>query len=186
MTRINATFSMRMTDNPALHQRYYVEYWRASQGKFASHGRDLADSYEHRQALKLEPPYALDTAAVLHSGLGRLAGLDGKPLDVEQAAIANAAQSTILKPYDLTYYDFLIADNWWMRKAALALLAGDDSVLRRLEGIDTQRAAAATDDADDDDDAAAEAAANVQVGNDVQVGKNVHLGSHEAKPTGKH
>jgi len=185
LTRINATFSMRMSDNPALSQRYYVEYWRASQGKFAEHGRDLADSYEHQQALKLEPPYALETAAALHGRLGRLAGLSGKPLDVEQAAIANAAENSILKPYSLTYYDFVIGDNWWMRKAALALLAGDDSVLRRLEGIGTQREAAASEDGDDDDGQADEAAANVKVGNNVHTGKNVHVGGHAAKPNDK-
>src|SRR5262249_51363383 len=57
LTRVNATFAMRMNDNPALNQRYLVEYWRASQGKFAGHGRDLADSYERAQPLKLDPPY---------------------------------------------------------------------------------------------------------------------------------
>src|SRR5207344_550476 len=38
LTRISATFSMRMNDNPALNQRYSIAYWRASQGKFAGHG----------------------------------------------------------------------------------------------------------------------------------------------------
>ena len=170
---------MRMNDNPALNQRYVIEYLRASQGKLAGHGRDLADSYEHRQALKLEPPYPLETAALLHNRLGELARLD-KHRDVAQEAVANAAQSTILKPYGLSYYDFVIADNWWMRKAALALLAGDDRVLRTFEGIGTGTEAAADDDASDDTDTDG-VDANVQVGNDVQVGKNVHVGGHEAK-----
>jgi len=151
LTRIDATFSMRMNDNPALNQRYMIEYLRASQGKLAGHGRDLADSYEHRQALKLEPPYPLETAALLHGRLGDLARLD-KHLDIGQEAIADAAQSTILKPYGLSYYDFVIADNWWMRKAALALLDGDDTVLRRFEGIGITTEAAADDDASDDTD----------------------------------
>jgi Zn-dependent protease with chaperone function len=180
LTRISATFAMRMNDNPALNQHYFIAYWRASQGKFAGHGRDLADSYEHAQALKLEPPYPLETAALLHVRLGRLAHLGGMPLDVEQEAIANAAQTTILKPYGLTYYDFVIGDNWWMRKAALALLDGDDNVLRKFEGIGASSDATADDE--DGDDAQAEAAANVHVGNNVQVGKGVHVGGHEAKP----
>ena len=193
LTRINATFAMRMNDNPALNQRYTIEYLRASQGKFAGHGQDLADSYEHKQALKLDPPYSLETAVMLHGKLGRLARLDGKPLDVEQEAIANAAQSSLLKPYGLTYYDFVIADNWWMRKAALALLDGDDTVLRRLEGIAMRKetAAEASNDDDDDGDAGADdSAANVHAGNNVRVGKNVRVGGHEAKTqddqSGKH
>ena len=171
---------MRMNDNPALNQRYVIEYLRASQGKFAGHGRDLADSYEHRQALKLEPPYPLETAALLHSRLGELARLD-KHLDVEQEAIASAAQSTILKPYGLTYYDFVIGDNWWMRKAALALLDGDDTMLRKFEGIGARSEAAASDDASDDDDDDAQAAANVHAGKNVHVGNSVQIGNHEAK-----
>jgi Zn-dependent protease with chaperone function len=179
LTRINATFSMRMSDNPALNQRYLIEYWRASQGKYAAHGRDLADSYEHSQALKLDPPYSLETAALLHARLGRLSRLGGMPLDVEQEAVANAAQNSILKPYGLSYYDFVISDNWWMRKAALALIAGDDSVLRRFEGIGAS--SQSTDSDDSDEDAAAEGA-NVHVGNNVRIGKNVQVGGHEAKP----
>jgi hypothetical protein len=181
LTRINATFAMRMNDNPALNQRYAIEYLRASQGKFAGHGHDLADSYEHKQPLKLDPPYALDTAMVLHDKLGRFARLDGKPLDVQQEAIANAAQNSILKPYGLTYYDFVIADNWWMRKAALALLDGDDTVLRRLEGIGTRSSAAAADDDGDGDDDSQADAANVHTDSNVQIGKNVRVGSHETK-----
>jgi Zn-dependent protease with chaperone function len=177
LTRVNATFAMRMNDNPALNQRYLIEYWRASQGKFAGHGRDLADSYERVQPLKLDPPYALETAALLHTRLGRLAQ-PGVPLDVEQAALANAAQSSLLKPYGLTYYDFVIADNWWTRKAALALLDGDDSVLRRFEGIGDHHASTTRDD--DDDDATAEAA-NVRVGKNVHTGKNVRTGGQAAK-----
>jgi len=180
LTRINATFAMRMNDNPQLNQRYYIEYLRASQGKLAGHGRDLADSYEHRQALRLDPPYSLETAALLHSRLGALARLD-KRLDDEQEALAGVAQSTMLKPYGLTYYDFVIGDNWWMRKAALALLDGDDTVLRRLEGIGARGEAAAADDTGDDDDAETEAA-NVRVGKNVHVGSNVHIGGHETKP----
>jgi Zn-dependent protease with chaperone function len=181
LTRISATFSMRMNDNPALNQRYFIDYWRASQGKFAGHGRDLADSYEHAQALKLEPPYPLEIAALLHVRLGRLARLGNAPLDDEQAAMASAAQNSILKPYGLTYYDFVIGDNWWMRKAALALLDGDDNVLRKLEGIGAS-SDAVTDDDDGEDAQAESAAANVHVGNNVQVGKNVRIGGHEAKP----
>lgn len=180
LTRISATFSMRMNDNPALNQRYLIDYWRASQGKFAGHGRDLADSYEHAQALKLEPPYPLETAALLHVRLGRLARLTGAPLDVEQEAIANAAQNSILKPYGLSYYDFVIGDNWWMRKAALALLDGDDKMLSQLEGAGASSEATVEDD--DDAEQAESAAANVHVGNNVQAGKNVHIGHEAAKP----
>jgi Zn-dependent protease with chaperone function len=179
LTRINATFSMRMNENPALNQRYVIEYLRASQGKFAGYGRDLADSYEHRQALKLEPPYPLETASLLHRRLGELARLD-KHLDIEQEAIAGTAQSTILKPYGLTSYDFAIGDNWWMRKAALALLDGDDTLLRRLEGIGAPSEAAVGDNDNDDNDEDTQAA-NVHAGKNVRVGNNVHIGNHEAR-----
>lgn len=180
LAHINATFAMRMTDNPALSQRYYIEYLRASQGKFAGHGRDLADSYEHKQPLKLDPPYSLETAALLHARVRKFVRVDSNLLDVNQL---KPGQSALLQLYDLTYYDFVIADDWWMRKAALALLDGDDTALRRLEGIGTRSAAADADDSsdDDDDDSQAEAAANVHTGNNVQVGKNVRVGGQAAK-----
>jgi Zn-dependent protease with chaperone function len=178
LTQISVAFSTRMHDNPGLNQRYTVEYWRASQGKFAGHGRDLADSYEFAQSLKLDPPYPLATATLLHNRLGVLSRLRGKAFDSEQDAMLNSTQNSLLKPYGLTYYDFLIGDNWWMRKAALALLDGDDSVLRQLEGIGTH--SQSDDENEPDEDAEAESA-DVHTGKNVHVGNNVRVDGREAK-----
>jgi Zn-dependent protease with chaperone function len=178
LAQVSVTFATRMHDNPELNQRYTVEYWRASQGKLAAHGRDLADSYERAQPLKLDPPYPLETAALLHNRLGSLARLRGKSLDAENEAMVNAAQNSLLKPYGLTYYDFVIGDNWWMRKAALSLLDGNDAMLRQLEGIGTH--AQADDDDQSDDDVESEAA-NTRAGNNVHVGNKVRVGGREAK-----
>ena len=164
LTRMNETFNQRMEDNPALAQRYSADYFRASQGRFAEYGRDLADSYEKGQALKLDPPYPLATGATLFA---RMRERGAPNLDAAQQA---AAERDILKPQGLSYYDFLIAHNWWTRKAKIALLSGDSTVMRSYFGVDKDT----EDDAQDDE--ATAAAANVHIGNNVHVGNNVRVG----------
>ncbi len=152
-----------MQQNPALAQRYSAEFFRASQGKLASYGRDLADSYEHGQPLKLEPPYPLDTARLLFSEMQKR----GAPsLSAKQQA---AAEAEVLKSHDLTYYDFLIGHNWWSRKANIAALSGDTSILRQYYGMPTD---------DDEDDTQSKAkAAGVYIGSNVRIGENVRVGT---------
>ncbi|HZP66843.1 MAG TPA: M48 family metalloprotease, partial [Rudaea sp.] len=123
LTRMTATFTARMQENPALAERYSAEFFRASQGKLAAYGRDLADSYEKGQDLKLDPPYPIDTAATLFAEMRKR----GAPsLD---AAQQSAAEREVLSQHGLSYYDFLIAHNWWSRKARIALVTGDGSVM---------------------------------------------------------
>lgn len=79
----------------------------------------------------------------------------------------------MLKPYGMSYYDFLIAHNWWTRKARIAALEGDASLLRGYY-IDAQT--------DHDEAAGSEsaqataAAANVHIGDNVHVGGSVRAG----------
>lgn len=171
LARMTDTFSARMAQNPALAQRYSADFFRASQGKLAAYGRDLADSYEKGQPLKLDPPYPLETAAVLFAEMRKR----GAPsLDAAQEA---AAEREVLKAQGLSYYDFLIAHNWWARRAKIAALSGDPSMLQHYFGL-------ASKDQDDDgeDDATAQAeAANVHIGNNVHVGNNVHIGGKALK-----
>jgi Zn-dependent protease with chaperone function len=163
LTRITATYTMRMGENPALAQRYHADFFRATQGKFAAHGRDLADSYEKGQALQLDPPYPIETAAALFAEMHKRGApnLD----DAEQAA----AETEILKPRGLTYYDFLIAHNWWSRKASIAALSGDSSIMQHYYGLAS---------GDDDNDAES---ADVHIGSNVHVGNNVQVGGHAVK-----
>ena len=159
LTQATATFTQRMGESPALSQRFSADYFRASQGKYADYGRDLADSYEKGQPLKLEPPYPLETAALLFAEMRKR----GTP-NLTDAQKANAERE-VLKPHGMTYYDFLIAHNWWSRKAKIAMVGGDSSIVRAYYGI----GAKTTADADDEGEAD-EAAANVQVGSNVRVG----------------
>ena len=165
----NATFTQRMGESPALSQRFSSDYFRASQGKFAAHGRDLADSYEKGQPLKLEPPYPLETAALLFAEMRKRGApnLD----DAHQAA----AEREVLKPHGLTYYDFLIAHNWWSRKGKIAMLGGDGSIVRAYYGIGKNSTAAAEEEDSDETESDA-AAANVHVGKNVHAGNNVRVG----------
>jgi Zn-dependent protease with chaperone function len=169
LDQVAHVYDVRMAQNPALWQHYNAVFFRATQGKFAAHGRDLADSYENNQPLHLDPPYPLDDAARVYAELRQRGAPD---LDAAQQA---SAEATVLKPYGMSYYDFLIAHNWWTRKAKIAALEGDSSVLRGYFAVATQ-----TSDDDDDEDADAAPssaqAANVHVGDNVHVGSNVRAG----------
>jgi len=172
LDQMTQTFTTRMRGNPALKQHYSAEFFRATQGRFAAHWRDLADSYEKNQPLQLDPPYPLETAGVLFAEMRKR----GAP-NLDGAAQA-AAENEVLKPKGLTYYDFLIAHNWWSRKATIAELTGDNTILARYYGL-------ALNEEDADTGAAAEDA-NVHVGDNVHVGKNVQVGGGRSeKPAAK-
>jgi Zn-dependent protease with chaperone function len=167
LAKLNAGFSARMAEHPALAHRYSIDYFRASQGRYAAHGRDLADSFEHGQALRLEPPYPLDTGRELHLAVQtRLArGAD--------AAAMATLERELLQPRGLNFYDYLIAHNWWSRKVMIAALAGDPAPM--------QAYFTAPDDAAD---AREEAAADdVQIGEGVTIGGNVRIGGKAVKST---
>lgn len=166
MAALQAGFTARMQQYPALARRYSVDFFRASQGRFADYGRDLADSLEHGRTLQLEPPFPLETAAALHAALTAR----GAPaLDAAQLA---AVELELLAPLDLSWYDWTIAHNWWSRRVTLAALAGDT---RQREAYfapstDTQRPPAA--------------ASGVQIGENVQRGDGVRIGAGAGEPSG--
>jgi predicted Zn-dependent protease len=157
LTHINDTYNARMRENDALMLRYNVDFFRASQGKLALYGRDLADSYEKGQSLKLDPPYPIETASDLFAQM-RARGAPN--LDDAQRA---SAETEVLKPHGLTYYDFLIAHNWWARAGKIAALTGDPSVLRQYYSLKS----------DDDDES------NVRTGKNVRTGGNVLVGGKQ-------
>lgn len=184
MAALQAGFNARMQQHPALAQRYTVEFFRASQGRFADYGRDLADSFEHGRPLQLEPPFPLETAAALHAALTAR----GAPaLDAAQLA---AAELELLAPLDLSWYDWTIAHNWWSRRVTIAALAGDSSQLEAYFTASEPAPAAgrfrhpASRDTCTSLCAASAAASNVHVGANVKLGKGVRIGGREADPTG--
>lgn len=161
-------FEARMKGDRALTMRYMIEYFRASQGKFAAYGRDLADSYEKSQPLHLDPPYPLDTAAQLRREM--------KSRNVEDNETLQAkAEADLLKPKGLTYYDYSIASSWWARQANIAALTGDDSLLRRYVPLQS------ADDDDDTDDTAA-ASDNVHIGSNVRINGKAVTTEHAKQP----
>jgi Zn-dependent protease with chaperone function len=167
LSRATETYSTRMAENPALAQRYSADFFRASQGRLAAYGRDLADSYEKGQNLKLDPPYSLEIAAQIFAEMQKR----GAPNlnSTEQMR----AETEVLKPQGLSYYDFLIGHNWWSRKAKIALLGGDASIMQKYYGAGE---ASEGDDEDENELKAKAAAANVQVGENVHMGRNVRSG----------
>jgi Zn-dependent protease with chaperone function len=167
MAALQQGFTARMQQHPALAQRYSVEFFRASQGRFAAYGRDLADSLEHGRTLQLEPPFPLETAAALHAALTAR----GAPaLDAAQLA---AVELELLAPLDLSWYDWTIAHNWWSRRVTIAALAGDTSQLEAYFAP-----------SGDSPDAPA-AAAGVQLGENVKLGDGVRIGGRKSEPTGR-
>lgn len=124
LERINQGYIARMQANPGLSQRYSVAYFRATEGKLAAWGRDLADSYEHDQPLPLDPPYPMSQAKIL---LAELTARGAPQLDATQIA---SVEKEVLAPYELSHYDFLVDHNWWSRKLKLDAMAGDTSGLQ--------------------------------------------------------
>jgi Zn-dependent protease with chaperone function len=124
LERINQGYIARMQANPGLSQRYSVAYFRATEGKLAAWGRDLANSYEHDQPLQLDPPYPMSQAKVL---LAELTARGAPQLDAAQVA---SVEKEVLAPFELSYYDYLIGHNWWSRKLTLDAMAGDTSGLQ--------------------------------------------------------
>jgi Zn-dependent protease with chaperone function len=165
LARLNADYTARMLEHPPLAQRYSVEYFRASEGRFAAHGRDLADSFEHGRALQLEPPYPLERGRELHLAVQARMAQGG------EAASMAAVERELLEPHGLSFYDYLIAHNWWTRKVMIAALAGDGEPMQ---------AYFSAPDAPDDVRADA-AAAGVEIGEGVSFGDNVRIGGKPVK-----
>jgi Zn-dependent protease with chaperone function len=167
MAALQAGFGARMQQHPALAQRYSIEFFRASQGRFASYGRDLADSLEHGRPLQLAPPFPLETAAALHAALTAR----GAPA-LDAAALA-AAELELLAPLDLSWYDWTIAHNWWSRQVTVAALSGDTRPLQVYFGA-AEAAPAAPD-----------SSPNVRIGENVELGAGVRIGARAVPPSGE-
>ncbi|UXI66452.1 M48 family metallopeptidase [Tahibacter amnicola] len=162
LARLTASYNARMSEHPALSMRYSVGFFRASQGKLASYGRDLADSLEKGQPLTLEPPYALETGRALFAAMQAR----GAP-SLDEAAQA-AAEKEVLAEHGLSYYDYVIAHNWWSRKVTIAAMAGDTGLMRSYYGLQ-----------DAGNDKAEAEAAGVHIGDNVSIGENVRIGGKE-------
>ncbi|HJU38538.1 MAG TPA: hypothetical protein VJ724_03130, partial [Tahibacter sp.] len=155
-------YTARMGEYGALRTRFSADYFRATQGRLAAWGDDLADSYEHGQPLRLDPPYPLDTAAALFAAMRER----GAPnLDDAQQA---AAEREVLAAHGLTYYDFLIGYNWWARRAKIAAVGGDSSLLARYFATKPANAQQT----------------GVHIGDNVNIGKNVRIGGEPAQTAG--
>lgn len=167
LARVRADYTARMREEPALAQRYSVEYFRASEGRFAAHGRDLADSYEHGRELQLEPPYPFETARALHHEVQarlRAGGMD-------DTGTAATLERELLAAHGLSFYDYVIAHNWWSRKVKIAALTGDPAPLQAYYTAPASTRAQA-------------GAAGVRIGNDVSIGDNVRIGGKPVRTSG--
>lgn len=158
LTELGNGYAARMQQTPALGERYQIAFYRATQGRFAAHGRDLADSYAKHQALQLEPPFPLEHLLAINAAPVQA---DGSP-DPRTLAAAG-----------LTPYEAHIGGAWWMRKAVIDALGGDTRLMARIGG------GAAGEDEDEDGDETAEEA-GVHIGGDVHIGEGVRIGGRPA------
>ena len=162
MDRVNQGYMTRMRAEPALMQRYSVAYFRATQGKLAAWGKDLADSYENGQPLKLDPPYSMAQAKTLLAALSAR----GAP-QLDEAGIASA-EKDVLGAYGLSYYDFQIGHNWWSRKLKIEAMTGDSAPLQDYySAMQTKQDASRSESAE---------ASGVHIGKGVKIGNNVKIG----------
>ncbi len=144
-------YSARMQQTPALTERYSIAFFRGTRGRFAAHGRDLADSYARHQALQLEPPFPLEQLLAINAAPAQA---DGSP---DPQAIAAAG---------LTPYELYIGRAWWMRKATVAALTGDTHLIARIAGHAD----------DEDEDGESIEADGVHIGDNVHIGEGVRIG----------
>jgi Zn-dependent protease with chaperone function len=165
LAELDGGYSARMQQAPALTERYSIAFFRATQGRYAAHGRDLADSFAHHQALRLDPPFPLEQLLAINAATAQ-PGID-----------AEKAQAQAIAAAGMTTYEFLIGRNWWMRKAAIAALTGDTTLIARISGRGDDEETATDDDEDAADDA------GVHIGEGVHVGDGVRIGGHDKSAT---
>ncbi|MEO7199994.1 MAG: M48 family metalloprotease, partial [Dokdonella sp.] len=170
LSELTETFTARMARDPAMAEYFSVHFFRATQGRLAAYGRDLADSYEKGQPLTLEPPYPLATAHTLFVAM-RKRGVPN--LNDSQRA---AAETELLAAHGLGYYDFIIGHNWWSRKARVEALAGDSALLSAYYSS-AEVAEPATEAATE---AAAPESSGTNVGGNVHIGEGVRIGAAAA------
>jgi hypothetical protein len=116
--RIVETFRTRKASEPALFDYYEAHYFRATRGRFATYGQDIADSYEKGRPLQLDPPMPLTDVAMIQANLRA----------ARHSADERQTTARILEQRGISYYDFLVVDGWWERKGAIAAKIGDESI----------------------------------------------------------
>jgi hypothetical protein len=175
------TFGTRIQNDPSVGAYVKVRFFRATQGRYASYGRDLADSYEKGQPLALEPPMPIEEFGPLLGALGstllNTADADGDDSSSDESnARERERYDPIFKRYGLTYYEYYVVSSWWKRKAEIADVTGDHSITHTHADFLT------IDDTSSDRNADAEAA-GVHIGQNVHIGSNVRIGGEPAPET---
>jgi Zn-dependent protease with chaperone function len=176
--QISDTFDTRMRTDPSMADYFKVRFFRATQGRYAEYGRDLADSYEKGQPLKLEPPLSIEEFGSLAGALGgAMLSADEGNVPSAHDSIIDGRHDDILKNYGLSRYDFYVVNLWWVRKAQIADLAGDHSITQTLvDSLISDKRASSEENADAE-------AAGVHIGDNVHIGPNVRIGGKPAAET---
>lgn len=155
--RVSETFTARMQEIPELAAHYSPAYLRASLGPLAAHGRDAADSISHGKPLALDPPYPLASAVAM------LRAVHEEGAFALEGEARTEFERRELAAHGVSLYDFAIGHNWWMRKARIDSVLGDQQTLRALASAFLPRE---TD----------RGRAGVRIGSGVSVGDNVRVG----------
>jgi hypothetical protein len=133
---LSETFDLRLIGNRVLVDCYEANAFRVAKGHFAVYGRDLADSYANGEDLKLDPPLPIRETGMLN---GQIAAIWEVPDSSESERLA--LKANLLDRHGLSSYDYSIVSGWWFRKAQVAEMHGDHSIMRAL--VNAERAAMA-------------------------------------------
>lgn len=125
--KVNKEYQDRVKADSSVSSYYAMFYYRATQGRFAIYGQDLADSYEKGQGLQQQqPPVSIETQLAMHKAL--------KPYETKvlDSAARSEIDKKVLAPFGINYYDYTVSQMWWGRKAKIVALAGDTALLRQM------------------------------------------------------
>jgi predicted Zn-dependent protease len=123
--KADRTFALRAQKDKNIIQYLNVLFFRATTGKMKRYGKELADSYEKGQSLKLDPPFSIEVAVSMSKTLEPYRGQS--PQGETRAEIESD-----LSVFGFNYYEYTIGMHWWKRKATIAALVGDTTLYRQL------------------------------------------------------
>lgn len=127
--RLNEGFTKRIQQDKGLQltQRYSNYYLAASLGPYAKYGKDAARAYASNEPLQESAPMTIEKWVEISVQMEKR-GLDG-----------HEAAAKVLKPHELTPYDWNVIHHWWNRKIAESAQSGDMAMLTQWNELRKQQ-----------------------------------------------
>ena len=127
--RVSEGFTTRIQQDKGLQltQRYSNYYLAASLGPYAKYGKDAARAYASNEPLQESAPMPIEKWVEISVQMEKR-GLDGRE-----------AAAKVLKPHELTPYDWNVIHHWWNRKISESAQNGDIALLTQWNELRKQQ-----------------------------------------------